>query len=149
MYSTTTQGNHLLEREHGGSSGDGGRAVQLAHLSIMWLELRGLPQILFLYNAEAWVRGWGREPSTPHMHAGAGAGSPTQPQPHTHMHMPHAHAHACTHAHAHATCTCTCTCTCGHPHCRHSVRLTLTLTRHTSQTVAARERGGEGRVGEG
>ena len=30
---------------------------------------------------------------------------------------------------------------------RHSVR--LTLTRHTSQTAAARERGGEGRVGEG
>ena len=30
---------------------------------------------------------------------------------------------------------------------RHSVR--LTLTRHTSQTAAARERGGEERVGEG
>ena len=54
------------------------------------------------------------------MHAGAGAGSPTQPA--THLR-----------------------------HCarltRHSVR--LTLTRHTSQTAAARERGGEGRVGEG
>eukprot|EP00964_Phaeocystis_antarctica_P162917 scaffold138125_cov437-Phaeocystis_antarctica.AAC.1 len=55
------------------------------------------------------------------MHAGAGAGSPTQPQPYI--------SGIC----ARLT--------------RHSVR--LTLTRHTSQTAAARERGREGRVGEG
>jgi len=56
--------------------------------------------------------------STPHMHAGAGAGSPT----HSHT-QPHTSRTLCT------------------PH-------SLRLTRNNSQTAAARERGGEGRVDE-